>query len=130
MTRSFIERAPTGVWQLLAGRSLRLQPREDAWLRASRGRLWVTLGEGLRGGERDAGDHVLETGQRMRVMAGQSVVVGSAGPRGSFAAFDWEPAAATAVARPRAAAAARTGWREALAAVSWRWAASLGSALA
>lgn len=104
-----VRRAARGAWPLEAGRVLKLRPREDAFLRAGHGRVWVTFDRAPEGPANVSGDHFLEAGERIAVKAGQAVVVGASGPRGAHASFDWEPMPAPA--RKRAPAAA---WRDAL----------------
>jgi len=112
-----------GAWTIAPDRALRLRPREDAWLRACHGRLWVTLGIGLTGAERDGGDHLLMPGERMAVKAGQRVVVGAGGSRHDSAAFDWEPVRGRVLVR-----SARPGWRDELVHSLQRWGAGLAAA--
>ncbi len=66
-----------GTWRLDAARAVTLRPREDGVLRIAHGRIWVTF-DGPHGGPPDAqGDHVLGAGDRVRVTAGQRVVLES-----------------------------------------------------
>ena len=87
-------RTAAGTWKLAAGGALSLHPRERSLLEITHGRAWVTLG-----GEQ-AGDHVLEAGERLLVAAGQHVVLevwNPSGRRQDGAMFCWE-AVAPAVA--------------------------------
>ncbi len=102
----------TGGWVLGAGRVVRLQLREDRFLRATQGSLWVTLDSDK---PQITGDHILLAGERLRVPAGRTVVLSAGGPRGSGAAFDWQP-----LPQP----APRPGWRSAV----LHWLAGIGMA--
>lgn len=104
-----VRRAARGAWPLEAGRVLKLRPREDAYLRAGHGRVWVTFDRAPEGPADASGDHFLQAGDRIAVKAGQAVVVSAIGPRGVHASFDWEPMPAPA-RKPSLAAL----WRDAL----------------
>ena len=71
------DRCP-GAWRLGAGQAVALHPREASRLVVRRGRVWVTLGDGL--------DHVLAEGASLPVPAGARVV---AEAWGADVAFDW-----------------------------------------
>ena len=102
----------TGGWVLGAGRVVRLQLREERYLRATQGSLWVTLDSRQ---PQPSGDHILLAGERLRVPAGRTVVLSAGGPRGAGAAFDWQPLPQ----RP-----ARPGWRS----LAVQWLAGIGMA--
>jgi len=120
-----------GTWRLDAARAVTLRPREDGVLRIAHGRAWVTF-DGPHGGPPTAqGDQVLGAGDRVRVAAGQRVVLES-WERGQPAYFSWDFAPQPQVVRvPRSQAVAqswadlrlavvfgaRAGWRLAVALV-------------
>lgn len=104
-----VRRAARGAWPLEAGRVLKLRPRETALLRAGHGRLWVTFERPQGSPALASDDHFLEPGDRLRVEAGQTVVLSAIGARGALASFDWELDHA-----PARRAAVLGGWRQAL----------------
>jgi hypothetical protein len=102
---AFLASAPAsalpGSWKLARGRAITLRPIADGIVRVAHGRVWATV-EGPHGRTPDdAGDHVLEVGEAMRVRAGQNVVMEAWNASGA-SYFTWDPApAGEAAARPR-----------------------------
>jgi hypothetical protein len=83
----------TGLFQLKAGRALRLAATQAAQLKIVCGSAWVTLPS-------QTGDHFLQAGQRIDACAGDVVVIESL-QRNADVKFDWQPAVAHAFARSR-----------------------------
>ena len=64
-----------GTWKLAPGRAFTLRPTEGGVLRVAHGRLWVTF-DGPHGGAlNEQGDLVVETGESVRLRAGQRLVI-------------------------------------------------------
>jgi len=99
---------PPGTWRLDAARAVTLRPRQDGVLHIAQGRVWATF-DGPHGGPPDAhGDHVLGAGERVRVRAGQRVVLES-WDRRLPAHFSWDFAPRVQVAPvPRRQAVAQS----------------------
>lgn len=80
-----------GTWKLAPGRAFTLRPTEGGVLRVAHGRLWVTL-DGPHGGAlNEQGDLVVETGESVRLRAGQRLVI-EPWCRRQSAYFSWDPA--------------------------------------
>lgn len=93
-----------GCWKLASGRALTLRPTEAGVLRIAHGQVWITFNnahqdDGVRGG-----DHFLGTGEELRLLPGQVLVMESWHTASSSPAyFSWNPlpaAAGVALARP------------------------------
>jgi len=84
-----------GTWKLAAGRAISLRPAEDGCVRVAHGRLWATYDGPHRGALNDLGDHVIGSGDRLWVRAGQRLVI-QAWDRAAPAYFSWDPVAAKA----------------------------------
>ncbi len=67
-------------WCLESGRALTLQPRDAGELRVSQGRIWATLDGPHAGPANQAGDLVLQAGERLALRPGQRVVIESWDP--------------------------------------------------
>lgn len=97
------ERALPGTWKLAAGRAITLEPREAGFLRVAQGRIWGTF-EGPHGnGPDESGDHVLDSGEQIRIGPGQRVVIESWNG-GCPAYFSWDPVPVRVVVRRLSAA--------------------------
>ena len=83
-------RGLSGTWKLGAGRAITLEPREAGTLRVAHGQLWATYDGPHRGPLNDLGDRVLGVGQRLRLRAGQRLVV-EAWNGCAPAYFSWDP---------------------------------------
>lgn len=89
-------RNPMGCWKLAAGRAVTLNPTATGVLEIAQGRVWATL-DGPHA--HLAGDLFLETGETLRLQAGQRVVIEPFGATGQdAAAFDWVPTRASQAA--------------------------------
>lgn len=87
---------PAGSWKLGAERAMTLHCFDAATLRVTQGRLWATVDGPHNGPANGQGDVVLNAGERLRLRAGQRVVIESWSgchlARGSGTAyFTWEP---------------------------------------
>ena len=91
--------AVAGSWQLAAGRAISLRPRQAGMLRITQGRVWATLDGPQQGAGNESGDRFLQSGQRLRVDAGQHLVL-EPWPEPAEAAvyFEWIPVVAAASA--------------------------------
>lgn len=65
---------PLGCWPLTANHALSLHPAQTSVLHIAQGRVWATLGEGVQSRDAGYGDCFLETGDSLKVQAGQRVV--------------------------------------------------------
>lgn len=65
---------PVGCWPLAANRALSLRPVQTSVLHIAKGRVWVTVGEGVQPRDAGYGDCFLEAGDELEVLAGQRVV--------------------------------------------------------
>ena len=97
-----------GTWRLDGARAVTLRPREDGVLRIAHGRVWLTF-DGPHGGPPDAqGDQILGAGDRVRVRAGQRLVMES-WDRRQPAYFSWDFATHPQLVRvPRTQAVAQS----------------------
>ncbi len=85
--------------QLAARRAISLRPRQAGMLRLTQGRVWATLDGPRQGAGNESGDHFLQSGQCLRVGAGQHLVLEPWPDPGEAAVhFDWAPVAAAASA--------------------------------
>jgi hypothetical protein len=87
------EPVPTGVRELDSGQAMTFRPQASGDLRIIRGELWATF-DGPHGGTPgDSGDVWLKAGDRLRVHAGQRLVIESwrTAPKAHFL-FDAEEA--------------------------------------
>ena len=105
-----------GTWKLAGGRAITLRPREAGILRVAYGQLWVTFDGPHSGPPNDLGDHFIGVGERLRLRAGQSLVVEARDAKAPTY-FSWDPLPAGAlIATPRLApvvqplADLRTAW--------------------
>ena len=96
-TRSCGSRRPAISYALPAGQAITVQARESGILRVGQGRVWVTFSHAGRNPSVPAGDHFLQSGDSLRLSAGQTVVIESwpeAGPNAPRAAtpacVSWE----------------------------------------
>ena len=89
-TQQSIAPALPGTWKLGAGRAITLQPREAGSVRIVHGRVWATYDGPHRGALNELGDHIVGTGERLRLAAGQRLVIESWQDE-SPAYFSWEP---------------------------------------
>lgn len=113
---SAVSSAAAGTWRLHAGRAVTLRPtREAGELRVASGWLWATL-DGPHGrAPWDSGDLVLRAGDRLRLAAGQRVVIEN-GDAAAPARFAWDALAAAdnrsqpARARPHVIATPPAPW--------------------
>ncbi|WP_372826600.1 DUF2917 domain-containing protein [Polaromonas sp.] len=86
-----------GCWKLGAGRALTLRPTQPGLLRIAHGQMWITFDnahrdEGVRGG-----DHFLGTGEELKLLPGQMLVMEPWGAGSASAAyFGWDPLPETA----------------------------------
>jgi hypothetical protein len=87
-----------GTWKLPAGRALTLQPREAGRLKVAHGQLWATYDGPHRGRLNDWGDHVVGTGEELKLHAGQRLVI-EPWNGDAPAYFSWEPVSAQRGAR-------------------------------
>jgi Protein of unknown function (DUF2917) len=79
-----------GTWKLAAGRAITLQPRGAGILRVAHGQLWATF-DGPHGGPpNDLGDHFVGVGERLRLRAGQRLVVEARDAKAPTY-FRWDP---------------------------------------
>jgi hypothetical protein len=106
-----------GTWKLAPEQAVTLNPGQAGLLRVTQGCVWATLEGPHHGPANDWGDIVLRSGQQIRLLPGQQVVVESFTTCANDAAacFSWEPAAtpvpqpawvAARLAEPRARAVA------------------------
>jgi len=103
-------------WKLAPDRALTLQPDSAGILSVSQGRVWVTSEGPHQGPANDWGDVVLGSGQQLRLLAGQQVVIEAYGEAVNAPAFfSWEPSSAP-VLRQRVVA---VPWGDALARPRW-----------
>ena len=98
LTPPCAEPALPGTWKLAAGRAITLEPREAGILKVAHGRLWATFEGPHPGPLNESGDHVMETGEQIRVRPGQRVVV-EAWNEGCPAYFSWDPVPVQVVVR-------------------------------
>lgn len=92
-----------GTWKLGARRAITLRPRQDGVLRIAHGCVWATFDGPHQGPLNDQGDRIVGAGGRLRLRAGQKLVVetwDAAAP----AYFSWDPAPA-----PLASVSAQAG---------------------
>lgn len=78
-----------GTWRLDPARAVTLRPREDGVLRIAHGRVWLTFDGPHAGAANDSGDRVISPGEKVRVRAGQRLVMESC-ERGVPAYFSWD----------------------------------------
>jgi hypothetical protein len=79
-----------GTWKLAGGRAITLRPREAGIRRVAHGQLWVTF-DGPHGGPpNDLGDHFIGVGERLRLRAGQRLVVEARDAKAP-SYFGWDP---------------------------------------
>lgn len=123
-----------GTWRLEGGRAVTLRPREDGVLCIAQGSSWLTFDGPHEGALNDLGDRFLDAGERVRVRAGQRLVLEST-RRDVPLSFSWEFAPqATPVPRLDAVAQSwrdlhgalaqtgRAGWRLLVACAGLAWA--------
>jgi len=67
----------SGTWKLPLNRAITLQPSEDGEIRVAHGRIWATYDGPHRGAPNDFGDHAVGVGERLRLRAGQRLVIQS-----------------------------------------------------
>lgn len=108
--------AVSGCWKLGDGRAVTLRPTRPGVLRIAHGRVWITLDQAQRDDGVRGGDHVLDAGDSLQLLPGQSLVMESWNAAQNTAAyFSWDPRPATAglaIADRRARALARNPqWR-------------------
>lgn len=85
-----------GSWKLGAGQALSLRPHHPGELRITHGRVWLTFGQAGLDLRVRAGDHFLSRGDRIPLLAGDSVVLEPVGiSHASSAYFSWDPATAS-----------------------------------
>jgi hypothetical protein len=94
-----------GTWKLAPGRAITLEPRESGLLKVAHGRLWVTFEGPHAGAANDSGDHIMGTGDHVRIEPGQRLVVEAWNER-CPAYFSWDPSPVPV--------APRTSWDEAV----------------
>jgi len=88
-----------GFWKLAPERAVTLNPTEAGVLRIVQGRVWATLSGPHHGPAHDWGDLVLRSGQQLRLIPGQRVVVEPFGDAVNEPAyFSWEPSTALSYA--------------------------------
>ena len=101
----------SGYWKLEPERAITLKPGEAGVLRVAQGQVWATLNGPHHGRANDWGDVVLRSGEQLKLMPGQQVVVESFGDAVNEPVyFSWEPSGAL----PRAVPAEESGWSDAL----------------
>ena len=85
MHQSLVAAAPAAahIWQLAPGRAMALQARHTTELVVSSGCVWATFDGPHDGPLNERGDLVLQAGSRLRLTAGQRLVVESLGRPGS-----------------------------------------------
>lgn len=82
----------SGCWKLGEGQALTLRPARPGVLRIAHGRVWITfdhahLDDGVRGG-----DHFLDTGDTLKLLPGQALVMESwSAEQHNAAYFSWDP---------------------------------------
>jgi len=93
-TRPEMQQSPAaslpGTWKLAAGRAITLQPREEGTFKVAHGQMWVTYDGPHGGAPNESGDHIVGVGERLRIRAGQKVVVESWNWQ-SPSYFSWDP---------------------------------------
>ena len=93
-TRPEMQQSPAaslpGTWKLAAGRAITLQPREEGTFKVAHGQMWVTYDGPHGGAANESGDHIVGVGERLRIRAGQKVVVESWNWQ-SPSYFSWDP---------------------------------------
>lgn len=87
---------PAGSWKLGADHAMTLHCHQAATLRVTEGRLWATVDGPHEGAANNLGDVVLNAGERLKLRAGQRVVIESWSSchlkRGMGTTyFTWEP---------------------------------------
>lgn len=98
------DRPSAGWWHLAPRHAVSLLPKAPCVLRIAQGRVWVTTGAHLGGGDQpDSGDVVLHAGDELAVPAGARLVMESWPVQpGEVVRFDFsEPVAAWAAPLPR-----------------------------
>ncbi len=81
-----------GFWKLAPERAVTLNPSEAGVLRVAQGQVWATLDGPHHGPANDWGDVVLHSGEQLKLMPGQHVVVEPFGDAVNEPAyFSWEP---------------------------------------
>ena len=75
--------AAAHIWQLAPGRAMALQARHTTELVVSSGCVWATFDGPHNGPLNERGDLVLQAGSRLRLTAGQRLVVESLGNKDS-----------------------------------------------
>lgn len=101
-----------GYWKLAPERAVTLDPTEAGVLRVAQGQVWATLDGPHQGPANDWGDLVLHSGEQLKLMPGQHVVVEPFGDAVNEPAyFSWEPSTALSKGLPTD----ESGWRDALA---------------
>ncbi len=84
-------------WKLAPERAVTLDPTEAGILRIAQGRVWATLDGPHHGPANDWGDVVLHSGEQLKLMPGQHVVVEPFGDAVNEPVyFSWEPSSALA----------------------------------
>ena len=100
-----------GYWKLESERAITLKPGEAGVLRVAQGQVWATLNGPHHGPANDWGDVVLRSGEQLKLMPGQQVVVEPFGdPVNEPVYFSWEPSSAL----PQVMPAEESGWSDAL----------------
>lgn len=79
-----------GTWKLGAGRAISLQPKEAGTLQVAHGQLWATFDGPHSGPLNDQGDLIIGVGDRIRLRAGQRLVIESWNWQ-SPSYFSWDP---------------------------------------
>jgi DUF2917 family protein len=79
-----------GTWRLPAGHAITFQPQEPGVLRVAHGRLWATFDGPHAGPLNDLGDHVVGSGDQLRLRPGQRLVV-EAWDSHAATYFSWDP---------------------------------------
>ena len=79
-----------GTWKLGAGRAITFQPREDGVLRVAHGQVWATFDGPHCGALNDLGDHFVGAGGKLRLRAGQRLVI-EPWKTQAGAYFSWDP---------------------------------------
>ena len=102
-----------GFWKLAPEHAVTLNPSEAGVLRIAQGQVWATLDGPHQGPANDWGDVVLHSGEQLKLMPGQHVVVEPFGDAVNEPVyFSWEPSTALAHA---AVPGDESGWRDVLA---------------
>lgn len=78
-----------GTWRLDPARAVTLRPREDGVLRIAHGRVWLTFDGPHAGAPNEFGDRFPGAGEKVRVRAGQRLVIESC-ERDVPAYFSWD----------------------------------------